>query len=201
MSRLRRKWASLNCKNSWEDRKKQVFPSGKLPQQARNENGYKIFEMFRQGEEEVCIVSLARWNAQLKGLVELEKSCQNTIQEVKLFSERQEKVKDMVEHKIRLQSRVTGKYYEQFLKERKELEEKKSKEALLPVHKKHILMKYQNERDEARRLQRSGRSRGTRKEADLQDLLTMESCRSPAVDYFEEIRPEAPTKMQDEQEE
>ena len=86
------------------------------------------------------------------------------------------------------------------MKERKELEEKKSKEALLLVHKKHILMKYQNERDEARRLQRSGSSRGTRKEADLQDLLTMESCRSPAVDYFEEIRPEAPTKIQDEQE-
>ena len=68
-----------------------------VAQQARNENGYKIFEMFRQGEEEVCIVSLARWNAQLKGLVELEKRCQNMIQEVKLCSERQEVLKDMVE--------------------------------------------------------------------------------------------------------
>ena len=32
-----------------------------------------FFEIFTQGEEEVCIASWARWNAQLKGLVELEK--------------------------------------------------------------------------------------------------------------------------------
>ena len=44
-------------------------------------------------------------------------------------------------------------------------------------------------RDEARRLQRSGSSRGTRKEADLQDLLSFKSCRSSAVIYIEEISP------------
>ena len=38
-----------------------------------NENGQKIFEIFRQGEEEdVWLASWARWNAQLKGLAELE---------------------------------------------------------------------------------------------------------------------------------
>ena len=31
-----------------------------IAQQARNENGRKIFEIFRQGEEEVCIATLAR---------------------------------------------------------------------------------------------------------------------------------------------
>ena len=31
-----------------------------VAQQAMNENGQKIFEMFRQGEEEVCVASLAR---------------------------------------------------------------------------------------------------------------------------------------------
>ena len=46
-----------------------------LAQQAINENGHKIFEIFRQGDEEVCIASLARWTAQLKGLAELEKRC------------------------------------------------------------------------------------------------------------------------------
>ena len=61
-------------------------------------------------------------------------------------------------------------------------------------------MRYQNERDEARRLQRSGSSRGARKEADLQDLLSFEFCRSSAVDHIEEISPESPRKMQDEQE-
>ena len=39
-----------------------------VAQQARNENGRKIFETFRRGEEDVCIASWARWNAQLKEL-------------------------------------------------------------------------------------------------------------------------------------
>ena len=44
-----------------------------VAQQARNENGQKMFEIFRQGEEDVCIASCARWNGKLIGLVELEK--------------------------------------------------------------------------------------------------------------------------------
>ena len=56
--------------------------------------------------------------------------------DVKLLSERQEVLKGMVEDKIRLQSRATEKYYEQIFEEMKELEEKKSKEALLLVQKK-----------------------------------------------------------------
>ena len=31
-----------------------------IAQQARNEKGHKFFEIFRQGEEEVCVASLAR---------------------------------------------------------------------------------------------------------------------------------------------
>ena len=70
---------------------------------------------------------------QLKGLAELEKKCQNMMQEVKSSSERQEVLKGMVEDTIRLQSRATEKYYEHIFVEMKELEEKKSKEALLLV--------------------------------------------------------------------
>ena len=40
-------------------------------QQARNENGQNMFDTFRQGEEEVCIASWDRWNAQVKVLAEL----------------------------------------------------------------------------------------------------------------------------------
>ena len=98
--------------------------------------------------KKVCIASWARWYVQLKGLAELEKRCQNMMQEVKSSSERQEVLKGMVVDKIRLQSRATEKYYEHIFVEMKELEEKKSMEALLLVRKKHILMKYQNERDE-----------------------------------------------------
>ena len=50
-----------------------------------NENGQNIFEIFGQGEEEVCIASLARWNAQLKGLVGLDRRCLDTMQEVRLI--------------------------------------------------------------------------------------------------------------------
>ena len=56
-----------------------------VAQQAVNENG-QIFSIFRQSEEEVCIVILARWNAQLTGLVELERRCRNTMQEVEVLS-------------------------------------------------------------------------------------------------------------------
>ena len=47
-----------------------------IAKQARNEKCLKLFEIFRQGEEEVCIATLARWNVQLKSLAELEKRCQ-----------------------------------------------------------------------------------------------------------------------------
>ena len=68
-----------------------------VAQQAMNENGQKIFDIFGQGEEEVCIASLARWDAQLKGLVELERRCRNTMQEVQVLSERQEILKNTME--------------------------------------------------------------------------------------------------------
>ena len=55
----------------------------------------RVFEIFRQGEEGVCFASLARWNAQLKGLVEF-------MQEAKFVSERQEVLKGIVEDTIKL---------------------------------------------------------------------------------------------------
>ena len=64
-----------------------------------------------------------------------------------------------MQDKIRLQSTATEKYYDQIFEEMEELEEKKSKEALLFVQKKHIVMRYQSESDKARTLQRSGSSR------------------------------------------
>ena len=117
--------------------------------------------------------------------------------EVKSLSERQEILKGMVEDKIRLKSRATEKYCDQILEEMKELEEKKSEEALLLVQKKHILMRYHNERYEARRLQ--GCSRGTRKEADLQDLLSFIQVMQVFCGRLNGS-PESPRKMQDEEE-
>ena len=74
----------------------------------------------------------------------------------------------------------------------KELEEEKSKEALLLVLKKRTLWKYQNAREVARRLQRFGRLKKDEEGGGLQDLFSFESCRSSVV--------ASPRRMQDEQE-
>ena len=47
-----------------------------VAQQSMNEDGRKTFEVFWQ-EGELCIASGARWEAQRKGLVDLERSCQD----------------------------------------------------------------------------------------------------------------------------
>ena len=90
-----------------------------------------------------------------------------------------------------------GTYCGQISDEMKELEEMKSEEALLLVQKKFELWRYQNEGDEARRLQRYGSSRMMMMEADSQDLLSFQSCRSSAVDHVEEISLESLRKSQD----
>ena len=92
-------------------------------------------------------------------LVELERRCQELMQEVKLLSERQEVLAGVVEDKIGIQSNATEKYYETIFEELRELEEKKSKEALVLVQKKHILLRCESERERARMLQRLGGSR------------------------------------------
>ena len=52
-----------------------------VAQQAMNENGQKSFEIFWQGEKEVCIASWARWEAQREGVVALERRYQDTCRE------------------------------------------------------------------------------------------------------------------------
>ena len=72
-----------------------------------------------------------RWNAQLKGLAKLKKRSQNEMQEVKFLGDRQEILNGMIEDKIRLQSRATERHHDQIFEEIKELDEKKSEEAVL----------------------------------------------------------------------
>ena len=66
------------------------FSIMQIAQQARNEKGEKLFETFRREENEVYIASLARWDTQLNGLMELERRCQDLMQGVKLPSEREQ---------------------------------------------------------------------------------------------------------------
>ena len=93
-----------------------------VAQQAMNENGQKIFEIFWQGEEEVCIASLARCDAQWKGLVELERRCQDTSREIQMLSKRQEIFKNAIEGKLRVQSRASERLQDQIIEEIKALD-------------------------------------------------------------------------------
>ena len=98
-----------------------------IAKQARNERGQKLFQIFRQEENEVYIASLARWDTQLKGSVEMESRCQELMQEVKLLSERQEVLAGLVEDKSGLQSEATEENKETIFEEMTELEQKKWK--------------------------------------------------------------------------
>ena len=122
-----------------------------VAQQARNERNQKVFEIFWQEEEELCIASWARWDAQWKGLVELERRCQDTRREIQMLSKRQEIFINATEGKLNVQSRASEILQDQIIEEIKEMEHKRTEEALELVRKEHDLWKYQNEKEEAKK--------------------------------------------------
>ena len=63
---------------------------------ASQEKKENLFQMFRQIEGEVLIANQARWDVQLKGLVELERRCQSFRADVEYLCEREEVLKDLV---------------------------------------------------------------------------------------------------------
>ena len=121
-----------------------------VAQQARNEIGQKVCEIFWHEEEASCIANSARWNAQLKGLAELERRWQDTSQEIQTLNKRQEIFKNAIEGKLRVQSRASETLQDQITEEFKEMEHTKTEEALQLVSKEHDLWRYQNEKEEAR---------------------------------------------------
>ena len=155
----------------------------------------RCLKFFRQGEEEVCIASRARWNAQLRGLVELERRCRDAMQRVKLLSERQEILKGMVEDKIRLQSRATEKYYDQIFGEWESWKKRKQKRLC------HLCRNGRIHGDFRMKEMKQEGCRGLESpEVDSQNLVSFESCRSLAVDHVEEMSLESLRKRQDAQE-
>ena len=139
-----------------------------------NENGQTIFVNFRSREEYLCDASWARWDAQLKGLVELERRCQDTRHEIQVLNERQEIffLRSTMEDKLKLQSRANERYHDQIFEEIKEHEQKKTQEALRMVQKKHDSWRYQNESDEAK------------KAAELWKLEKRKEGAGPAASYL-----------------
>ena len=108
---------SQSCKHSWEFRREAGISIKQIAQQAMNENGQKIFEILRQGEEKVCFASLGQMERAVErsGGVGKEVS-KYEMQEVKVSSGKQEILKGMIEDKIRWQSRATENITNSFLR-------------------------------------------------------------------------------------
>ena len=122
-----------------------------VAQQARSENGQKIFEVFWQEEEEVYV---ARWaGCAVEGSVELERRCQDMSREIQMLSKRQEIFKNAIEGKLRVQKRASERLQDQIIEEIKEMEHRRTEEAFELVRKENELWKYQSKKEELRRLQ------------------------------------------------
>ena len=128
----------------------------RFAQLARSENGQKICEVFLHEEEELYIASWARWDAQWKGFVDLERRCHDISREIQMLSKRQEIFQNAIDGKLRVQDRASERLQDQIIKETKELEHTKTEEALQLVRKEHDMWMYQNEKEEAKRLQGAG---------------------------------------------
>ena len=131
----------------------------RIARQARSEKNKKLFQMFRQGSNEVLIASMARWVEHLRGLVVLERHCLALREEVKHFNERQEVFAFLMEGKMNMQKVAPEDVQRQIFQEKKQLEEEKTKEALEIVQKKHKWMKWEAEKKRARTLQKLESSR------------------------------------------
>ena len=105
-----------------------------------------MFQIFRQGENEVLIASKARWDEQLKGLIELERRCLTLREEVEHLSERQEVLADLMVSKKDRQKVAPEDFQRQIFQKFKELEEQKTKEVLELKQRKHKLFKWVGER-------------------------------------------------------
>ena len=114
----------------------------------------KMFQIFRQGEHEVLIASKARWDEQLKDLIELERRCLTLREEVEHLSEKQEVLADLMVSKNGMHKTAPGKHQEKIFEEFMELEEPRAKKALALVQKKHMLIKCEGKRQRARATQR-----------------------------------------------
>ena len=119
----------------------------RLARQARSEESKKLFQIFRQGANEVEM-GRAR-----------ERHCLALREEVEHLNERHEVVTIFMEGQMNLQKVAPEDFQRQIFQELKELEEQKIKEALELAQRKHKLIKWEGERERARTLQRLESSR------------------------------------------
>ena len=95
-----------------------------------NEDGHKIFEVFWQEEGEICVAGWARWEGQRKGLVDLERRCQDISREIQMLNKRQEIFQNAIEGKLRVQDRASERMQDRIIEENKKNWYRKTEEAL-----------------------------------------------------------------------
>ena len=110
------------------------------------------------GKKKVYVASWARWDAQWRGLVELERRCQDISREIQVLSKRQEMFQNAIEGKLRVQSRASERVQDQIIEKIKEMEHTKTEEALQLAVKEHDLWMHQNEK----KMQKDCRAPGNR---------------------------------------
>ena len=110
----------------------------------------KKVEVFWQEERKLFVAS---WEAQRKGLVDLERKCQDKSREIRMLNKRQENFQSAIEGKLRVRDRASERMQDQIIEETKELVHRKTEEALQTAVKEHDLWMCQNEKEEAKRLQ------------------------------------------------
>ena len=121
-----------------------------IARQATSEKSKKLFQMFRQGANEVLIAKMARWEEHLSMLVVLERECLALREEVELLFEKQDLFTFLMEGKVNMQKSAPENYQEKIFEELKEVEDQKTREALELLTTEAQVGKWEGERVRAR---------------------------------------------------
>ena len=117
--------------NDWVYLCKSVFPFSKWPSWREVTMAKRFLKYFGR-KKNLCMASWARCEAQWKGIVELERRCQDISREIQMLSKRQEILfKRAIEGKLRVQNRASERL--QITEEIKEMEHTKTEEGSLAV--------------------------------------------------------------------
>ena len=123
-----------------------------VARQAMNEDGQKKLEVFWKEEGKLFVACWARWEAQRKGSVDLERRCSDISREIQRLNKRQEIYQSAIEGKLRGQDRASERLQDQIIEEIKDLESTKTEEALQIAEKEHDLWKRKQTHEDARKM-------------------------------------------------
>ena len=120
----------MNCKNEESCLRKSVFPFSKWHSRREVRMAKRYLKYFWQEDEEVHVASWARWEAQWKGSVELERRCQDISREIQMLDKRREIFQSAIEGKLRVQDRASERLQDQIIEEIKDMENTKDRRSL-----------------------------------------------------------------------